>query len=72
MSCDYCDRSWYYSVYESDTEEICDRCWPKHEKRITARDNRWKEAGHDPTSDLCGCELCAARADRGIFGRLTS
>lgn len=24
---------------------------------------------HDPESDMCGCSRCAARGDRGEFGR---
>lgn len=68
--CAYCDNaSWYCLVYETDNESICYRCWPAQEKRIRARDERYKKLGHDPTSDMCGCELCAARADRGEFGR---
>lgn len=73
ICCSYCDYDGEaLIVYESDVDVACKRCWPKVEKRISARDARWEKAGHDPTSDLCGCEICAGAADRGQFGRITS
>lgn len=70
IGCDYCDYEGdALIVYESDTEAVCVRCWLRVGARIEARAKRYEELGHDPTSDMCGCDRCAARADRGEFGR---
>jgi len=70
MGCDYCDYEGdALIVYESDTATVCKRCWPKVGAQVEARDRRNAELGHDPTSDLCGCDKCATYADQGKFGR---
>jgi hypothetical protein len=64
-----CDRCFeecgdHELAHWSDYGSYCDFCWQKVKPRIEAEKERNKRSGHTG-SDLCGCEMCAARADAG-------
>lgn len=68
MSYVYCngccdERSDICIAYEAEFEAYCDDCWPRFRESVLRQRDYHHRIGHTG-SDLCGCELCAARWDR--------
>jgi len=66
MICGNCFEDVDYIDAQGFGEDVyCRRCWPKVEKRATKQHEYYKKIGHTG-EDMCGCEMCAARADMEI------
>ena len=66
QSCDNDDVSWE-RIMDIGDGQYCHRCVDANTpavQRAYERENRDRAIGHTG-SDLCGCERCAAAADRG-------
>lgn len=60
MTCDECLED--LNTYNYRGYELCRYCMDRAAPKIDARISRDERIGHTG-SDLCGCEMCAARAD---------